>query len=77
MIEKLKRYVARHEKEEPTNITLKKKINSLENEITALKEMIVEDQYEIRRLKVNLKKVRSKNNGWDFYKVKRFDSSRL
>jgi len=63
MIEKLKRYVARHEKEKPTNITLKKKINSLENEITALKEMIVEDQYEIRRLKVNLKKARSKNNG--------------
>ena len=77
MIEKLKRYVARYKKEEPTNITLKKKINSLENEITALKEMIVEDQYEIRRLKVNLKKVRSKNNGWDFYKVKRFGSSRL
>lgn len=63
MIEKLKRYVARQEKEEPTNITLKKKINSLENEITALKEMIVEDQYEIRRLKTNLKKARSKNNG--------------
>lgn len=63
MIEKLKRYVARHKKEEPTNITLKKKINSLENEITALKEMIVEDQYEIRRLKTNLKKARSKNNG--------------
>lgn len=51
MLEKLRKYVNSHEK----IIT----INTLENEIATLKEMIVEDQYEIRKLKAVIKKLKS------------------
>lgn len=57
MIEKLRQYVRKHEiYENPIN--LKRQINTLENEIGSLKEMIVEDQYEIRRLKATIKRLR-------------------
>lgn len=59
MIEALKRYVKRHEKEYPTNYQLRKTINTLENEVESLREMIVEDQYEIRKLKATIKKLRN------------------
>ena len=54
MIEGLRRYVKKHEKLQT--------INTLKNEIDSLKEMIVEDQYEIRRLKATIKKLRKEGN---------------
>ena len=66
LMDKLRLYVERHEKEEPTKITFIKKINALENEVESLKEIIVDDQYEIKRLKAQIKKLKESkaaNNG--------------
>ena len=43
-----------------------KQINALENEVESLKEIIVDDQYEIKRLKAQIKKLKESkaaNNG--------------
>ena len=61
MIEKIKKYVEKHKDEEPTKNQLKKKINSLENEVESLKSIIVEDAYEIKRLKALVKKLKQKD----------------
>lgn len=59
MLEKLRRYVKKHERYlEETKYQLRKQINTLNNEVESLKEMIVEDQYEIRRLKATIKKMK-------------------
>lgn len=66
LMDKLRLYVERHEKEEPTKVTLIKQINALENEVESLKEIIVDDQYEIKRLKAQIKKLKESkaaNNG--------------
>ena len=66
LMDKIRLYVERHEKEEPTKVTLIKQINALENEVESLKEIIVDDQYEIKRLKVQIKKLKESkaaNNG--------------
>lgn len=60
MIEKLKEYVKRHENNEPTKRQLQKKINTLENEVESLKALIVDDVYEIKRLKSTIKKLKEK-----------------
>lgn len=50
MLEKLKKYVNSHEKQ--------MNINTLKNEIESLKDIIIEKEYEIKKLKSIIKKYR-------------------